>query len=311
MSSPSPTSETHTSVRRKKRNSTEESDSIPSLLPELLGTISQGALSSVSLKETLRFLNSTKRIETVSSLLLLNGILFGGSLALWEWAVLPSLDGLATWVLQSGGDTPQPVDPKEISSAKAAAKQFVTLLWLAPMLVLSVLLNMVWYNDIAEDAFRKRNLKLKRGASKSFRDEVYRVLLFFVLTIQSWVSLNILPPQIGYVIEFIQSSWTIAFYCYDYGWSLAGLTLEERLHKFESHWPFMLGFGAPLAALALWLPVFWGYVAYALFFPVCMILAIETDPKKHRRGWPEVRVFRVSQFFTLWLIRGMNKLHKQ
>ena len=129
-----------------------------------------------------------------------------------------------------------------------------------------------------------------------------------VLTLQTWASLNLLPKYIGYPIEFIQSSWTIAFYCYDYGWSLAGLTLEERLQKFQAHWPFMLGFGAPLAALALWLPIFWGYVAYALFFPVCMILAIEKDPLPHKRGWSQVRVFRISQYFTLWLIRCIGRV---
>ena len=95
-------------------------------------------------------------------------------------------------------------------------------------------------------------------------------------------TLNILPPYIGYPLELVQSSWTIAFYCFDYRWTLGGLTLEERMRKFETHWPFMLGFGAPLAAFSLWLPVYWGYVAYALFFPVCMILAIETDPILHQ-----------------------------
>ena len=277
----------------------------PGLISNLSQTILQGCFSAVSLKETLKFLNSTKRIETVSSLLLLNGFIFGGSLAFWEWAVLPALDRFGSLLVSPSTSWEE---DQEINSAKAAAIQFVTLLWLAPMLVLSVLLNMVWYNDIAEDAFRKRNLKIRRGASKSFRDEVYRLLLFFVLTVQSWITLNLFPKMIGYPIEFIQSSFTIAFYCYDYGWSLAGLTLEERLRKFESHWPFMLGFGAPLAALALWLPVFWGYVAYALFFPVCMILAIETDPRQQVRGWDQVRVFRVSQFFTLWLIRMIVKI---
>jgi etoposide-induced 2.4 mRNA len=280
----------------------------PRLIPEFVRVIGKGALASFNLKDTLRFLNSTKRIETVSSLLLLNGFIFGGSLALWEWGVLPALDRVGTWMMS---ESQAPV--QDIQMAKAAAIQFVTFLWLAPMLVLSMILNMVWYNEIAEDAFKKRNLRMKRVATKNLRDEVYRVMLFFVLTIQTWATLNFLPKYVGYPIEFVQSSWTIAFYCFDYRWSLTGLTLEERLKKFESNWVFMLGFGAPLAGLALWLPVFWGYVAYGLFFPVCMILAIETDPVLHRRGWPSVRVFRMSQYFTLWLIRaiaGFNQYRK-
>ena len=288
------------STDKPEQDTKEHEEVTDSLGSELLWTISKGALTALSLKETLKFLNSTRRIETVSSLLLLNGFIFGGSLAFWEWAVLPSLDRLGSYLIVDSGE-------EEVRAAKSAAIQFVTLVWLAPMIVLSVLLNMIWYTEIAEDAFKKRNLKMKKGASKSLRDEVYRVFLFLVLTIQSWATLNLLPKTIGYPIEFIQSSWTIAFYCYDYRWALAGLSLEERLNKFEAHWPFMLGFGAPLAALALWLPISWGYVAYALFFPVCVILAIETDPLSHRRGWKTLRVFRISQFFTLYLIRCIGR----
>ena len=150
------------SQNTKDENTSVRNASQPWLVAELLYTIFRGFMTSLNLKETLRFLNSTRRIETVSSLLLLNGFIFGGSLALWEWAVLPLLDRLGSWALISEKDTPQDA---EVQAAKAAAIQFVTFLWLAPMLLLSVLLNMVWYNDIAEDAFRKRNLKLKRGAS--------------------------------------------------------------------------------------------------------------------------------------------------
>lgn len=271
----------------------------PALIPELLRVIVRGSLTPFGVKETLRFLNSTKRIDTVANLFVLNGIIFGGFLAIWEWAALPFLDHFFGWFL---GATEETKVGREIAS------KLFTYFFLGPMLVLMYILNMIWYNEIAEDAFKKRKLKEKRGVSNSIRDVVYRVLLIIILTIQSWASRNLLPMYIGYPIEFLQSSWTIAFYCFDYRWSLAGLTLDERLRKFESYWPFMLGFGAPLAALALWLPDYWGYVVYDLFFPMSMILAIETDPIQHRRGWSHLRVFRVSQFFTLWLIRGIEKL---
>lgn len=266
------------------------------LVLHLASVVLQGFMSAVSLTGTLRFLNSTRRIETVSRLLLLNGFIFGGSIGFLEWMLLPALG-------EAGRAFSAYSDEEEILVAQEAVLNFFRVLWLAPMLVLSVLLNMVWYNDIAEDAFNKKSVRLVKGNAKSFRDELYRLLLFLVLALQSWVTLNLLPGYIGIPLEFFQSSWTISFYCYDYGWSLAGESLERRLHRFESHWPYMLGFGAPLAILALRLPLFLGYVVYALCFPICMILAIENEPIPHTRGWTKLRVFRPSQYLTLLLIR--------
>ena len=66
-----------------------------------------------------------------------------------------------------------------------------------------------------------------------------------------------------------------------------------------------LGFGSPLAVLALALPLFPGFVVYALLFPIVMILAIVTPPVRHRRGWKTLGVFRLAQWAVLKLIKRM------
>lgn len=201
------------------------------------------------------------------------------------------------------------LDDSNVMFTQTLVVSLVTVIWLVPVVVLSLGLNAVWLDEIAKLVFNALDEGKRRSAQAPKdrgRDELYRMLLFMFLSLQSFLTLNCLPfKPAAYVVEFVQSSFTFAFYCFDYSWALAGFSLEERLSMFESHWPFMLGFGMPLAAVTLYLRFFWGYVVYALVFPVLMILAIVTKPTTHKRGWKRVKVFRASQYMTLWAIRLM------
>lgn len=295
------------------RSTTKQSMPEPAapLLPPSLAAfdpIAQGIVSAVSLKETLKFLNQTSKIETVGSVLLLNGFIFGGSLLVRDFLMFPLLfDRLASLFSEESS-----VDN---STVKEIITQIFNVLLLAPIFIVSNLLNIVWCSEIVEDAFRKftRNTAkpVPRPAQESLRDELYRLALFFVLVVQSYLCQTLLPRYVGLPVDFLQQCFVLAFYCYDYGWSLRGLGFQSRLEEFQSHWVFMLGFGMPLSLISALLPMFWGYMLSSLLFPFCAILAIQKPPIRHNVGWPQLRVFRVAQFFTLHLIKFATKEKKK
>ena len=110
------------------------------------------------------------------------------------------------------------------------------------MLVLTLILNTVWYQEIADQVFKQEKPTIKpvpRSIGMVARDEIYRSALIAILTIESWAALNFLPQIIGMPLAFCQTSWTLAFYAYDYGWALSGWTLERRLTFFEERWVYM------------------------------------------------------------------------
>lgn len=273
-----------------------------SLLGSCCSTVLEGVVSAVSLQETLKFLNQTSKIETVGSVLLLNGFIFGGSLMVRDFLMFPLIfDPLVRWFAGGDGDEGEQLVVKEFS------RQMFDILLLVPIFILSNLLNIVWCSEIVEDAFKKAHAGQKRPpprpAQENIREELYRAAFFLVLVMQSFLCLMLLPRPLGAMVDFVQQCFLLAFYCYDYGWALQGLKFQARLDRFQSHWLFMLGFGMPLGLISSALPMFWGYMLSSLLFPFCAILAIQRPPKKHSRGWDSLQTFRFAQFVTLYLIK--------
>lgn len=53
------------------------------------------------------------------------------------------------------------------------------------------------------------------------------------------LAVTLIPP--GRLANVVFLSWLYAFYCFDYGWSLQGVPLPERLAFFERRWAFFAG----------------------------------------------------------------------
>jgi etoposide-induced 2.4 mRNA len=264
-----------------------------------------GMHAAVKLHRTLLFI-VTSRTTAMRTLqcFTLNGGIFLGSIAFLELGLLPALsfvgDSLrsTSWAaghlaeesqkqqegdpatVVSGGDAAPWVDI--VSAVQELTSNFFTVLWLVPMYALSFILNTLWYVEIAEQVFKQEYGRMTpiTSIAEIIRDEVYRILLMVWLTLQIY-GVYALVPYVGSLYAFVYTSWICAFYCYDYKWTLQGWTIDQRLHVFEEHWVFMLGFGAPCALVTWWLPQFVGYGIYAMVFPLSMILAIISSPVKH------------------------------
>ena len=77
--------------------------------------------------------------------------------------------------------------------------------------------------------------------------------------------------------------------------------------EFDKHYPFMLGFGLPMACASMSLDVFVGNAVFSLFFPIAMMLAIISSPRKHKYGYSSLKVFLVPQKIIYFLLRSKFK----
>jgi len=243
-----------------------------------------GLESSLRASDAVRaLLRSDVAVDRMVRCVELNGVVFGGSLALSAVALPTVLARLADALLGGEDDAER---SQTLDAAMRSANAALAATWFAPMAVLSYALSTVWWADIAaqmQDARRERAPAAEPPRHSFVANEMYRALLVLVLTLESYLAM--------------QPAWTCAFYCFDYRWCLDGWPLERRIAEFEHRWAFMLGFGAPLALVGLALPLLTSCVVYALVFPVCMVVAVVGDapPSEPRR----LRVFWTAS----WLLR--------
>ncbi|KAI8587779.1 etoposide-induced protein 2.4-domain-containing protein [Geranomyces variabilis] len=218
--------------------------------------------------------------------LLLNGLLFLGSIFLFDYAVLPvsrSLRGYAATAAGDGGG----------KSPAVAGDLFDTLLgmtysvlWVYPIYAISFILNAMWYQRIADRSYR---VQVGKPVSAPFTydrllkmitDEAYRGLLLLNFLAQSLLVYFI--PYVGPALSFLCFCWVASFYSFEYRWASKGWSLQQRVDHFESHWAYYIGFGFPVTALTFFFPQFISQGLFALLFPVYIIMS--------NRGHPQPKV---------------------
>ncbi|RQM15023.1 hypothetical protein DD237_005155 [Peronospora effusa] len=126
-------------------------------------------------------------------------------------------------------------------------------LWMYPIYCISFILNTIWYQEIADDAY----LQLHGKPSPTAVTDMIR-----------WTVLSYLIPVIGPATSFIHLSWLYSLYCFEYKWSLAGWSLERRLAHLEQNWAYFAGFGSPFTLATFFVPNFVSKGIFALLFPV-------------------------------------------
>jgi len=272
----------------------------------------EGAEASVRVSCAVRaLLRSDAAADRVMRCLELNGLVFGGSLALGGVALPALVQRLGDALLVSEAEGQATVD-----AARAYADAALVVTWFAPMAVLSYVQSAVWWSEIATEVRLNAGGREAGGADGAgaadaagggdgpppsrysfVANEMYRVLLVCVLTLQSYLAMQLPWALVGIPLAYALTAWMCAFYCFDYRWVLDGWSLERRIAEFERRWAYMLGFGTPLALVGLTLPLLTSCVVYALVFPVCMVVAVvgRAPPAESRR----VRVFWTAS----WLLR--------
>lgn len=208
----------------------------------------------------------------------LNGVVFLGSIAFFDYALRP----MVLYILARGASDPEQAET--VTSFADMVFQFLqVVLWLLPVYFISFVLNAVYYEEISVHAYR---LLLGKPPPAQYRqlhatvtDEIYRVLLLAVFLTLSFVVY--LVPIVGPPLSFVACTWLYALYCFEYKWIIQAWSLEQRVDAVENNWAYFFGFGVPCTLATFFFPGFASSGVFALLFPVFIVVAQAARPVRH------------------------------
>lgn len=203
-------------------------------------------------RERLREQNKPRKkephiLERTFKCCLLNGAVFWTSILIFENMVLPTLQ-MVVFLCMGGSEEAahnlwgytQPVLSVAFST-----------LWVLPFFLLSKIVNAIWFQDIADLAFRSSQGRpvVSLSISVMIADTVISILIESIFLIQGKVT-SLLPIKLlGSACNMVHLCLLHALYSFEYKWFSQGLELHKRLDYVETNWPYFLGFGLPLAVI--------------------------------------------------------------
>eukprot|EP00933_Yihiella_yeosuensis_P041240 TRINITY_DN35654_c1_g1_i1.p1 TRINITY_DN35654_c1_g1~~TRINITY_DN35654_c1_g1_i1.p1 ORF type:complete len:322 (+),score=38.80 TRINITY_DN35654_c1_g1_i1:48-968(+) len=244
--------------------------------------------------------SETIRFRTLQCFLL-NGVIFLGSIILFNWAIDPALQMMRRLVQED----------------EAWATDFIgtsfsvlyKLLWIYPIYCISFVLNTVMYQEVADSALGLLKQKPAKPTAVLERliHETWRVLVNLVYIIQMYMLYHL--PVVGTPLYFLHSCWMASVYSFEYRWVHLHWTSNARLDYFENHWLYFAGFGFPVSLLSFLCPRFIDAGVFALFFPIFILTATTAEPKaleKSSSCFKRLPIFMIVQGISSLLIRGLE-----
>ncbi|KAH9967963.1 etoposide-induced protein 2.4-domain-containing protein, partial [Russula dissimulans] len=167
---------------------------------------------------------------------------------------------------------------------------FYRVLWLLPVVGVSLYLNASWCSLIA-----KRTFTLRHGLAfpyagmtsttspnayiaflNSLATSAYRAVMIATCVIVSFALGYV--PVVGGVMETVFCCWVDAYYCFEFMWIARGLSLSRRIRYLEERWIYHLAFGLPSAVICMWGSTLANAALFALIFPSYIIMAMHAHP---------------------------------
>ncbi|KAJ0175537.1 hypothetical protein K1T71_008696 [Dendrolimus kikuchii] len=219
----------------------------------------------------------SKVLTRVLQSCILNGFIFLLSILIFEYALLPAVKYLITVVFGH--------DPGVAHNVWAWMQPFLSMtfrmIWVLPLFLLSKLVNSLWFQDIADSAYRHRRGRpqFMSSVSKIIADSLFSLLVQALFLVQSML-VSMLPiTYIGELLCLVHMCLLYSLYSFEYKWFNMGWELHKRLTFIESNWPYFLGFGLPLAVLT---QIPQSYIisgcVFSIFFPVFILSGNEATP---------------------------------
>ncbi|CAG8556633.1 19966_t:CDS:10, partial [Cetraspora pellucida] len=195
------------------------------------------------------------------------------------------------------------------------------LLWVYPIFVLSFVLNAMWYQEIADRAYRLYHGRPPINSNRTYpralkviADEIYRALLFMNYLMVATIVYVI--PVIGPIMSFMYFCWIYAYYSFEYKWINQGWSLEQRIGYFEERWSYFAGFGFMFTVITFFVDQFLSAGVFALLFPLYIIMANNALPMpRHNENARfsslvpyRLRVFWVAEKLNDKIIGGLRSI---
>ncbi|CAK1549403.1 unnamed protein product [Leptosia nina] len=219
----------------------------------------------------------SKVLTRVVQSCILNGFIFLLSILVFEYALLPAVKYL---VIAIFGHNPG-VAYSVWSWIQPFLSMTFRMIWVLPLFLLSKLVNSLWFQDIADSAYRHRRGRpqFMSSVSKIIADSLFSLLVQALFLVQSML-VSMLPiTYIGELLCLVHMCLLYSLYSFEYKWFNMGWELHKRLTYIETNWPYFLGFGLPLAVLT---QIPQSYIisgcVFSIFFPVFILSGNEATP---------------------------------
>ncbi|XP_022119537.1 etoposide-induced protein 2.4 homolog [Pieris rapae] len=219
----------------------------------------------------------SKVLTRVLQSCILNGFIFLLSILVFEYALLP---GVKYLVIAIFGHNPG-VAYSVWSWIQPFLSMTFRMIWVLPLFLLSKLVNSLWFQDIADSAYRHRRGRpqFMSSVSKIIADSLFSLLVQALFLVQSML-VSMLPiTYVGELLCLVHMCLLYSLYSFEYKWFNMGWELHKRLTYIETNWPYFLGFGLPLAVLT---QIPQSYIisgcVFSIFFPVFILSGNEASP---------------------------------
>lgn len=245
-------------------------------------------------------------LQRIFQCCLLNGGVFGLSILVFHYALLPSVYLLIR--LLFGGDQHSAVGLIWSWLYPLLSYTFEAL-WVLPLFLLSKVVNSLWFQDIANQAYleiRGRAPQLLPSLSRVLADTLFSVLVQTLFLLQSLL-VGMLPlGPLGGLVSVGHLSLLYSLYAFEYTWFNMGWELHKRLSFIEQNWPYFVGFGLPLAVLTSGAPTFFASGCYfSMLFPLFIVSAHEAVPKTNSSRFP-LQLFSPSIWVSNAIFRQLT-----
>ncbi|XP_066590084.1 etoposide-induced protein 2.4 homolog [Prorops nasuta] len=207
----------------------------------------------------------------------LNGGIFWASILIFECLLLPFLKYLLSIIFGHSSTMSMTV----WSWTQPFLSFMFGSVWVLPLFLLSRIVNSLWFQDIADSAYRYRQgrpLPLS-SVSKLIADTLFSILVQALFLGQGMLVSKVPLPPLGDILALIHMCLLYALYAFEYKWFNMGWELHRRLTFIEGNWPYFVGFGLPLAVLTQ-LPnsYFISGCVFSILFPLFIISGNEAEP---------------------------------
>lgn len=226
---------------------------------------------------TLKKHEESKVLKRTLQCCALNGGVFLLSILLFEYSFLPGLGFILHLIF--GTDS---MMGKFIWSWMEPVLTFIfQTLWVVPLFLLSKVVNSLWFQDIADSAYRysRGRPQFMQSVSMLLADSIFSIAVQTLFLFQAMI-VNYIPIYLlGTVLSVVHMCLLYSLYAFEYKWFNMGWELHKRLTYIETNWPYFIGFGLPLAILTdisdSW---FVSGCIFAILFPLFIISGNEATP---------------------------------
>ena len=284
-----------------------------------------GVADSLNMTEAVKaIVKKDRTIKNVKICLLLNLVIITGSAILFEFIIKPFVNNIIVNNISPINSNTDNLDVNETEintdnfllalfkkiNISECFDFFVNLFWLYPIYGLSLFINMIVYQNIADDVYEILDNKTVVHQMdyitmiKNIGMFFYRLLLTLMMIIQVMILSYI--PYLGKIISFTITSLLYSFYCFEYKWNKQHIYLDKQMSIIENNCYYFLGFGTIISLSIHTLPFIIGNSIASTLFPLYIVIATMSDYKMldHKN---KVHLFSTSKFLVKIVLYVMSK----